>query len=118
MSVSFLKISVKSLIFSVIVFVSLILFSSESQAERTKESLEQFDLASLRILGVHKEKCGMHASILDPNGYLHTVRKGNYAGKNSGMIVRISKSKIYVKEVYLAAPGDWQERVVFIEKKR
>lgn len=116
MSASLWKTRMKRLIFSFIVVAPLILLSPKSQAERIRESLEQFDLASLRLYEVYKDKCGMLASILDPNGYVHTVRRGNYVGKNFGMIMRISKNKIFLREVYLAGPDDWQEREVFMEK--
>ncbi len=100
-----------------LIFLGLVFTSTSASATRTKEALEQFDVKSLKLWIVYKNKCGTHAVLLDPKGYSYTIQLGSYVGKDVGMVTKITKNKIFLREVYQDDSGEWKERDAFIEKQ-
>jgi len=85
-----------------------------AQAMRIGEYLEQFDLDSLSYVGMLSEQCGtkkvLKAKIVDSNGFSHVVQAGNYIGRNFGVVTRIGKDRIEVREVFQGVSGAWNEK--------
>ncbi|MES2933307.1 MAG: pilus assembly protein PilP, partial [Pseudomonadota bacterium] len=75
------------------------------------------DIASLRIWTVGEDKCGVYASLFDPNGYAYRVRLGNYVGKNFGMVMEITGDAILLREVFQTESGEWEQRDATIKRK-
>lgn len=84
---------------------------NEPDMNRPKESLEEFPLESLKMVGyVYKAKVG-HAVIRAPDKKLYQVKVGNYLGMNFGLIKKLSDTEIEIKEVVQDSTGDWTERI-------
>ena len=81
----------------------------EPDLNRPKEVLEDFNFNALAMVG-SIEKAGDLWALIDAEGKIHRVRKGNYMGKNHGQIVELSEVKIDVIEIVADGAGGWIER--------
>ena len=77
---------------------------------REKEYLEEFNIASLVMVGTLERGGVLWALIDDGEGGIHRVTKGNYLGKNHGMIVDASGRQIDVVEIVPDGADGWVER--------
>lgn len=77
---------------------------------RNREELEQFELDSLRMVGIIQNADENWAIIKDPTGVVHRVKVGNYMGRNIGKIVNIFEDKIELREIVQNSQGKWEER--------
>jgi type IV pilus assembly protein PilP len=77
---------------------------------RNREELEQYELDSLRMVGIMKNEESDWGIIMDPNGTVHRVRVGNYLGRNVGKIVNIFENRIEMREIFQNTQGRWEER--------
>jgi type IV pilus assembly protein PilP len=84
---------------------------------RDRELLESFDLGTLRIVGVYSMGEDQVAMIEDAAGKGHTVRRGNYMGKNNGRIEKIDSSTIYLVEQIINPAGDVVDNQVTLTLK-
>ncbi len=82
--------------------------------ERQKERLEQFDLATLSMVGTVTKSGSLWALVKDPNGSIERIRPGNYMGLNHGKITDLSGSKIELIEIVSSGEG-WLERPNILE---
>lgn len=57
-----------------------------------------------------RDKCGFLALVLDAKGFVYYVRRGQYVGKNFGVVTKITKDSMFLKEVYQRNDGEWEER--------
>lgn len=82
--------------------------------DRPREQLESFPLESLRFVGiVSKNKGSTHRALIQVDGVVYQVGKGNYLGQDFGRITDISESEIALKEIVRDPSGqtaDWVER--------
>jgi len=76
---------------------------------RQKERLEQYDLATLKMVGTLERNGILWALISDPDGGIERVREGNYVGRNYGRISDVSQNKIDIVEI-VASGEAWLER--------
>lgn len=83
--------------------------------DREKEYLENFNIASLTMVGTLTKEGQLWALIDDGQGGVHTVTVGNYLGKNHGEIVAASRTQIEVMEIVSDGAGGWVERPRVIE---
>lgn len=83
---------------------------------RQKERLEQFDLASLSMVGTVQKTGSIWALIRDPDGSIERIRSGNYMGSNHGKITVLSESRIELIEIVSSGEG-WLERPNILELK-
>ena len=83
---------------------------------RQKERLEQFDLASLSMVGTVQKGGSIWALIRDPDGSIERIRQGNYMGSNHGKITILSGSRIELIEIVSSGEG-WIERPNMLELK-
>ncbi|MFT7490449.1 MAG: type IV pilus assembly protein PilP [Pseudohongiellaceae bacterium] len=83
---------------------------------RPKERLEQFDLASLAMVGTLQKNGLMWALVRDPDGSIERIQPGNYMGSNHGQITNLSESSIELIEIVSSGEG-WLERPNILELK-
>jgi type IV pilus assembly protein PilP len=79
-------------------------------ANRPKEPLETFPIDALKMVGTLERDGKMWALIVDKEGALHRVVKGNYVGFNHGKINSITEEKLGITEIIPSPTGGWQER--------
>ncbi len=77
---------------------------------RNREELETFELDSLRMVGTLDDSDENWGIVLDPDGTVHKVKIGNYAGVNIGKITNIFEDKIELREIIQNSQGRWEER--------
>lgn len=77
---------------------------------RNKEELERYPLSSLVMVGVLNNDGQNWAIIKAPDSSIYRVRKGNYMGENHGKIIKITESRIDLKEIVADGLGGWIER--------
>jgi type IV pilus assembly protein PilP len=96
----------------------LIISSSNVQPDfsRQKERLEQFDLASLSMVGTVQKSGLIWALVRDPNGSIERIKPGNYIGSNHGKITGLSELRIELIEIVSSGEG-WLERPNMLELK-
>lgn len=77
---------------------------------REKELLENFNMASLSMVGTLTQGGVLWALINDGEGGVHPVTKGNFLGKNHGRIVDANGSGIEILEIVSNGRDGWVER--------
>lgn len=77
---------------------------------RRKEPLESFPLDSLKMVGLLQQKQQTWGLVKDPNGTIHRIQPGNYAGKNNGKIQRVGESTIDILELVPDGLSGWVNR--------
>jgi type IV pilus assembly protein PilP len=77
---------------------------------RRKEPLESYPIDSLRMVGTMQKDKKMWAIIVDTDGTVHRITKGNYLGQNHGRIEKVNEEKILIKEIVSDTRGGWQEK--------
>ena len=77
---------------------------------RNREELEQFELDSLKMVGIMENDATDWGIIMDPNGTVHRIKVGNYLGRNVGKIVNIFENRIEMREIFQNSQGKWEER--------
>lgn len=77
---------------------------------RKREFLEDFPLDSLRMVGTLNMRGELIGLVQDPEGLIHQVRPGEYAGQNHGRIVALDDSEIKIVEIISDGLGGWIER--------
>lgn len=77
---------------------------------RNREELEQYELDSLKMVGTMDDTEQLWGIIIDPDGIVHRVTVGNYAGRNIGKIVNIFEDRIELREIVRNSQGRWEER--------
>lgn len=75
-------------------------------SDRQKELLENFDLTSLKLVATMKKGNDFVAMVEDATGNGYVVRKGQYIGKNNGIINNIDNSTVYITEPTLNPVGE------------
>jgi type IV pilus assembly protein PilP len=78
--------------------------------ERQKQRLENFDFASLSMVGTIKKDGVLWALIRDPEGSIERVKPGYYMGKNHGRITDLTTQGIDVVEIVPNGLDGWLER--------
>jgi type IV pilus assembly protein PilP len=76
---------------------------------RRREPLEAYQLESLKMVGVLKQK-DTFGLVRTPDNTLFQVRTGNYLGQNFGRIVAVSENSIKLKEILQDSNGNWEEK--------
>ena len=73
---------------------------------REREMLENFDLSTLKLVGIYAMGEDRVAMIEDNSGQGYTVRRGNYMGKNNGRIEKIDADTLFLVEQVINPAGD------------
>jgi type IV pilus assembly protein PilP len=79
-------------------------------ANRRRESLEEFPLDTLRMVGSLEQKSTIWALVKASDGTMHRVKTGNYVGQNHGKITQVSEEEIKLLEIAPDGLGGWVER--------
>jgi type IV pilus assembly protein PilP len=87
--------------------------------DRPKEQLESFPLESIHFIGlVDKTKSKSKHAVVQVDGVVYQVAKGNYMGQNYGRIMNITTSELVLKEIVQDPSGqtsDWVEREMTLQ---
>ena len=84
---------------------------NQPDMNRRRETLEEYPLDSLKMVGFLYQNNTGQAIIRTPDGKLNRVKVGNYIGQNFGKITEISETEVRIKEMVQDSGGDWSERM-------
>lgn len=82
----------------------------EPDLTREKEYLENFNIASLNMVGTLTKAGKLWALVDDGQGKVTPVTVGNYMGKNFGKIISTEKLQLEVMEIVADGSNGWVER--------
>jgi type IV pilus assembly protein PilP len=93
--------------------------SVEPDLNREHEYLENFNIASLKMVGTLSKGGKLWSLIDDGQGKVSYVKNGNYMGKNYGKIISTEKTQIEVMEIVADGSSGWVERprIIKLEEK-
>jgi len=77
---------------------------------RSKEYLERFNLAALRMVGSIEKNSNVWALINDSEGGIYTITDGNYLGRNHGKVTKTHDGYVDIVEIVPDGQGGWLER--------
>lgn len=80
------------------------------EAQRLKEPLESYPVDSLKMVGLLQQKSQTWGLVKDPDGTIHRVQPGNFAGQNHGKIVAVSETRIDIVELVPDGLSGWVNR--------
>ena len=80
------------------------------ESTRRREPLEKYPVDSLKMVGLLQQKKQTWGLIKDPEGTIHRVQPGNYAGENHGKITKVSETKIDIVELVADGLSGWVNR--------
>ncbi len=79
-------------------------------ADRRKETLEQFPLDSLDMVGTLGRGGGVIALVMAPDKVTYRVRPGSYMGQSDGRVTAVFEDRIELVELVPDGAGGWLER--------
>lgn len=77
---------------------------------RTKQYLEQFNMAELMMVGTLSQGASLFGLVRDSSGGVHRVQNGDYMGTDHGRIHVIGEARIELIEIVPDGAGGWVER--------
>jgi type IV pilus assembly protein PilP len=77
---------------------------------RPKQTLEQFPLDSLNMVGTIGKGAGLIALVMAPDKVTYRVRPGVYMGQNDGRVTAVYEDRIELVELVPDGAGGWLER--------
>ena len=80
------------------------------ETARRREPLESFPIDALKMVGLLQQESQTWGLVRDPDGTIHRVQPGNYAGQNHGKIVTVSETKIDIVELVPDGLSGWVNR--------
>ena len=80
------------------------------EATRRREPLESYPVDSLKMVGLLQQRTQTWGLVKDPEGTIHRVQPGNFAGQNHGRIVKVSETKIDIVELVADGLSGWVNR--------
>lgn len=78
--------------------------------DRRKQTLEQFPLDSLDMVGTLGTGAGVIALVMAPDKVTYRVRPGNYMGQSDGRVTGVFEDRIELVELVPDGAGGWLER--------
>lgn len=79
-------------------------------ANRRRQTLEQFPLDSLDMVGTLGRGSGLVALVMAPDKVTYRVRPGVYLGQNDGRVTAVYEDRIELVELVPDGAGGWLER--------
>jgi len=79
--------------------------------DRERDVLEQYAVASLKMMGILEKNGRRWALVRASDGTLHRTSTGRHLGKNNGEIVSITENQLELKEIVPDGLGGWIERM-------
>lgn len=80
------------------------------EVSRRREPLENYPVDSLKMVGLLQQNTQTWGLVKDPEGTIHRVQPGNYAGQNHGRIIQVSETKIDIVELVADGLSGWVNR--------
>ena len=80
------------------------------EATRRREPLESYPIDSLKMVGLLQQRSQTWALVRDPDGTIHRVQPGNFAGQNHGKITSVSENRIDITELVPDGLSGWVNR--------
>ena len=80
------------------------------EASRRREPLERYPVDSLKMVGLLQQQSQTWGLVRDPDGTIHRVQPGNFAGQNHGKIVTVSENRIDIVELVPDGLSGWVNR--------
>lgn len=77
---------------------------------RRKQTLEQFPLDSLDMVGTLGNGGGIIALVMAPDKVTYRVQPGNYVGQSDGRVTAVFEDRIELVELVPDGAGGWLER--------
>jgi len=77
---------------------------------RRREPLERYPVDSLKMVGLLQQRSQTWGLVRDPEGTIHRVQPGNFAGQNHGQIVAVSDNRIDIVELVPDGLSGWINR--------
>lgn len=77
---------------------------------RAKESLELVSYAELSMVGILARGDKMWALVDDGGSKVHRVKRGNYIGRNFGLITQVNRRELEIMETVPDGKGGWINR--------
>jgi type IV pilus assembly protein PilP len=77
---------------------------------RRKQTLEQFPLDSMDMVGTIGSGAGLVALVMAPDKVTYRVRPGVYMGQNDGRVTAVHEDRIELVELVPDGAGGWLER--------
>ena len=77
---------------------------------RRKETLEQYPLDSLDMVGTIGAGGGLVALVMAPDRVTHRIRPGAYLGQSDGRVTSVREDRIELVELVPDGAGGWLER--------
>ncbi|PZP62428.1 pilus assembly protein PilP [Pseudoxanthomonas sp. X-1] len=77
---------------------------------RRKETLEQYPLDSLKMVGTLGSGSGIVALVMAPDKVTYRVSPGAYLGQNDGRVTDVQQDRINLVELVSDGAGGWLER--------
>ena len=78
--------------------------------DRRKETLEQYPLDSLDMVGTIGKGAGLVALVMAPDKVTYRVRPGNYLGQSDGRVTSVREDGLELVELVPDGAGGWLER--------
>lgn len=79
-------------------------------SNRRKQTLEQFPLDSMDMVGTIGRGAGLVALVMAPDKVTYRVRPGVYLGQNDGRVTAVYDDRIELVELVPDGAGGWLER--------
>ncbi len=80
------------------------------ESQRLKEPLESYPVDALKMVGLLQQREQTWGLVQDPDGTIHRVQPGNYAGKNHGKIIAVKETRIDIVELVPDGLSGWVNR--------
>ena len=77
---------------------------------RAKESLELVSYAELSMVGILARGDKIWALVDDGGSKVHRVKRGNYIGRNFGLITQVNRRELEIMETVPDGKGGWINR--------
>jgi type IV pilus assembly protein PilP len=97
-------------------FRSIVALSRESQKRiQNLPPLQRLSLSELKLIGVVWGGYGFGAIVQTPDGRGYTLRKGTRVGVNSGIVRRITKEEVVIRETVTNIFGETKTSTVVMK---
>ena len=80
------------------------------ETTRRREPLESYPVDALKMVGLLEQATQTWGLVKDPDGTIHRVQPGNYAGQNHGKITVVSETRIDIVELVPDGLSGWVNR--------
>lgn len=91
-------------------FKSFITAAIEKEKEKAKTYLETVELSQLDIVIIVISPKGKWAMVKDSKGVGHVIKEGTPIGTNNGVVYKINKGEVIIREEYTDFRGETQYR--------